>query len=286
MSAAWIRKALGVLFVLGLAAQVALPVAAQTAPVPQLQQATLARAAGEYRLGTGDLVRITVFQNPELTLETRVGDTGQLSYPLLGSLPVAGLGVERVEALIADGLRRGGFVRSPQVNLTVLQVRGHQANVLGQVNRPGRYPLETQGLRLSDLLALAGGVALGGGERIIVTGVRAGQTWRHEVELPQLFGPEGAKLDPPVQDGDTVFVDRQPTVYIYGEVQRPGQLRLERDMSLLQALAAGGGLTTRGTERGIRIHRRTEDGTVQVLQAGPGERLRDGDVVFVRESLF
>ena len=75
-------------------------------------------------------------------------------------------------------------------------------------------------------------------------------------------------------------------VYIYGEVQRPGALRLERDMTVMQALATGGGLTLRGTEKGLRVHRRAADGTVQVLTPEMDDVLREGDVVYVRESLF
>ncbi|MBP9064372.1 MAG: SLBB domain-containing protein, partial [Aquabacterium sp.] len=78
----------------------------------------------------------------------------------------------------------------------------------------------------------------------------------------------------------------QPLVYIYGEVQRPGPMRLERELTLMQALATGGGLTQRGTDKGIRVHRKGADGVVQVIEAKMDDRLREGDVVFVRESLF
>jgi len=83
-----------------------------------------------------------------------------------------------------------------------------------------------------------------------------------------------------------VWVDRGPVVYIYGEVQRPGAMRLERGMTVMQALATGGGLTQRGTEKGMRVHRKTADGKVQVVQPSMDDALRDGDVVYVRESLF
>ena len=89
-----------------------------------------------------------------------------------------------------------------------------------------------------------------------------------------------------MQNGDTLWVERQNTVYIYGEVQRPGAFRLERGMTLMQALATGGGLTQRGTEKGIRVHRKNADGRVLVVQPGLDDKLQDGDVVFVRESLF
>ena len=168
----------------------------------------------------------------------------------------------------------------------LLQVRAHQASVLGQVNRPGRYALEQTDLRLSDLLAMAGGVALGGADTVVLTGTRNGQPLRVELDLPALFAGGGRDKDLPVENGDVVWVDRQPLVYIYGEVQRPGAMRLERDMTLMQVLAAGGGLTVRGTEKGIRVHRRGGDGKVQVMQPGLDDRVKDGDVVYVRESLF
>jgi polysaccharide biosynthesis/export protein len=69
-------------------------------------------------------------------------------------------------------------------------------------------------------------------------------------------------------------------------VQRPGALRIERGMTVLQGLAASGGLTQRGTEKGIRLHRKSGDGKVQVLQPAMDDKVLDGDVVFVRESLF
>jgi polysaccharide export outer membrane protein len=158
--------------------------------------------------------------------------------------------------------------------------------VLGMVNRPGRYPIEVAGMRLSDLLATAGGTAVGGADNRVVTGIREGRPFRTEIELPALFADTNRTQDILIQNGDTIWVDRQPQVYIYGEVQRPGPLRLERGMTLMQALAAGGGLTQRGTERGIKVHRRNGESQVQVLQPTMQERMRDGDVVFVRESLF
>jgi polysaccharide export outer membrane protein len=135
-------------------------------------------------------------------------------------------------------------------------------------------------------LALAGGVAPGGGDLLVLSGTRDGKALRLELDLPGLFAPGGRERDVLVMNGDTLWVDRQFAVYIYGEVQRPGSFRLERGMTLMQALATGGGLTQRGTEKGIRVHRRTADGKVQVLQPALDDKLQDGDVVFVRESLF
>lgn len=254
-------------------AQQAAPSAAQTTPT-------------EYRLGAGDTVRISVYQSPDLTVDARISETGQLSYPLLGTIKLGGLSVAAAEKLIADGLRNGNFVRSPQVSVFVAQVRGNQASVLGQVNRPGRFPLEAPDLRLSDLLAMAGGISVAGADSVILVGSRNGQRMRKEVEMAALFGSADAGADMPVLNGDVVYVERAPIAYIYGEVQRPGPMRLERGLTVMQALATGGGLSARGTEKGVRVHRKTSGGKLEVLQPAMDEALRDGDVVYVRESLF
>jgi polysaccharide biosynthesis/export protein len=245
-----------------------------------------AQAPAEYRLSPGDVVRITVYQSPDLSLETRIGEAGTISYPLLGSVRLGGLGVTQAEKAIADGLRSGNFLRQPQVSLLVVQVRGSQVSVLGQVGRPGRYPVETADMRLSDLLATAGGIAPGGADVVTLVGTRNGQPFRREMDLQSIVRSERRADDLFVQNGDVLFVDRAPVVYIYGEVQRPGTLRLERGMSLMQVLAASGGITARGTEKGMRIHRKGADGKTQVLQPTMEDQLRADDVVYVRESLF
>ncbi|CAD5369200.1 Capsule polysaccharide export protein [Rubrivivax sp. A210] len=246
-----------------------------------------AQGAGpEYRLGAGDVVRITVYQNPDLSLEGRISESGAISYPLLGVVKLGGLSVGAAEKTIADGLRLGNFVKQPQVSVLPVQVRGNQASVLGQANRPGRFPIEVADMRLTDLLALAGGISAAGGELVVVSGVREGKPFRKEVDLPSVFASPSRELDIPIQNGDVVWIDRAPTAYIYGEVQRPGPLRVERGMTLMQALATGGGLTQRGTLKDLKLHRRGAEGKTQVLQPSMDDRLQEGDVVYVKESLF
>ena len=250
------------------------------------QSAASATASAEYRLGSGDVMRISVYQNPDLTLETRVSENGLVSYPLLGNIKLGGLSVTQAENLISAGLKNGNFVKNPQTTIVVLQVKGNQASVLGQVNRPGRYPIETADMRLTDLIANAGGVAPTGAEIVVLTGKRNGQDYRVEVDLPSIFARGGSAQDIFILNGDAVWVDRAPMVYIYGEVQRPGPMRLERGMTVMQTLATGGGITQRGTEKGIRINRKSADGSVESLQLPMDALLKDGDVVYVKESLF
>lgn len=274
------------------AARVALvAVAATTTGWAQAQSTAAAGSSGaataQYRLASGDAIRVFVYQNPDLSLEVRLTESGTISYPLLGSVSLVGLTVNQAEARIADGLRDGKFVNRPQVTVTVLQVRGNQVSVLGQVNKPGRYPLETGDVRLTDLLATAGGVSPLGAETLVVVGTRNGSAYRVEVDLPRIFGPGRRGDDIVMRDGDVVWVERQPQIYLYGEVQRPGVQRLERDMTVMQALATAGGLNQRGTEKGLRVHRKdAKSGAVSIIEPKMTDRLQADDVVFVRESLF
>jgi polysaccharide biosynthesis/export protein len=250
------------------------------------QQSVPAAANAQYRLAAGDTIRISVYQSADLTLETRLTEAGTISYPLLGSVALAGLTVSEAEKRIADGLRTGNFVKQPQVSVAVQQVRGNQVSVLGQVGKPGRYPLETGNVQLTDMIATAGGVIPGGADQVVVVGTRNGQPYRAEIDLPSVFGAGRRANDLTLQNGDVIWVERAPMIYMYGEVQKPGSLRLERGMTVMQALAASGGLTQRGTERGLRVHRRDAEGKVRIIEPAMTDKLQPEDIVYIRESVF
>jgi len=247
---------------------------------------SLAVQPPEYLLGPGDIIKITVFKNPDMTSDVRVSELGSIGFPLIGSVPVAGLTLPAAERKIAQMLRDGGFVLNPQVNILLTQGFGNQVSVIGQVNRPGRYALEVAGGRLSGLLATAGGIAASGADIVIVTGTRNGQAFRREIDVVKMSSSGNTADDIALAGGDTLFVNRAPLFYIYGQVQRPGQFRLERDMTVMQALASGGGVTGKGTRRGIVLHRRDANGKVKEIEASLDDDVRDEDVIYVKESLF
>jgi len=243
-------------------------------------------ATPEYLIGAGDVLKINVFQNPELTLEARVAEDGTISYPLIGSVTIGGGTITAAERRISQMLKDGGFVLKPQVSILLETVRGSQISVLGQVNRPGRYPIETANTRLTDALATAGGIAPTGADTVVFVGTRAGKQVRQVIDLAAMFSGASSGGDMLVQGGDILYVQRAPVFYIYGEVIRPGSYRLERAMTVMQALAAGGGLTPKGTQRGLRLNRRGGDGKMQELDPGLNDLLQPDDVVYVKESLF
>lgn len=257
---------------------------AQT-PGSRAAPAQAAAPSTQYRLAAGDAIKISVFQSPELSVETRLTETGAISYPLLGNVQLGGLTVSEAEKRIADGLRTRDFVKQPQVSILVTQVRGHQVTVLGQVGRPGRYPLETADVRVTEMLATAGGVQPTGADTVVVVGTRHGQPFRNEIDLPSVYAGKRS-ADQVLQNGDSIWVERAPQVYVQGEVGRPGPVRLERGMTARQAVAAAGGVSLRGTERGMTVHRKDANGKIQIIKIDMTEQVRPDDVVNVRESLF
>ena len=240
----------------------------------------------EYQLGPGDNIRIIVFQNPDLTIETRVTENGTISYPLVGSVRVGGMTIPAAELRIAKALKDGGFIKSPQVNIALLQNRGNQVSVLGEVNRPGRFPLETFNTRISEMIAIAGGISPAGADIAILTGMRNGKPLRREIDIPSMFLDNKLRDDFIVAGGDVIYVPRMPMFYVYGEAQRPGSYRIERNMTIRQALVLGGGPTARGTQRGVQVYRRGADAKVESLKPDLDELVRPNDVLYVQESLF
>ena len=248
--------------------------------------ASPARAQPEYLLAPGDILKISVFKNPDLSLDVRVSESGSIGYPLIGSVPVKGLTLPAAESKIAQMLRDGGFVVNPQVNILLTEGFGNLVSVIGEVNKSGRYSVDAAGGHVTGMLAAAGGVGPTGGEVVSVSGLRNGKPFRRDLDIVKMSSTGNQADDIELYGGDTVYMTRAPMFYIYGQVQKPGQYRLERGMTVIQALATGGGVTGKGTQRGIVRHRRDANGKVKEEGVSMDDDVQDRDVIYVKESLF
>jgi polysaccharide biosynthesis/export protein len=236
--------------------------------------AAVAYAQPVDKLGVGDAVRVTVYQQADLTTDARVTENGTITMPLIGEVKVAGMTAIEAGTQIGEALKSGKFLKNPQVNVAVTTVRSRQVNVLGMVARPGRYPLDESSSKLADVIAASGGILTGGSE--IVSLVRDGQT----TKIDLMAKPVDLK------NGDTILVDRAPQFYIYGEVTRAGAYRLEPNMTVMQAIAAGGGITPRGSESRLILRRPAPNGKFVENYVSLLDTVRADDVIYVRESLF
>lgn len=243
-------------------------------------------ATADYLLGAGDDIRVVVFQNPDMTTEARVSESGMISFPLIGSVRIGGIPIVAAERKIATALKDGGFVRSPQVNIVMVQVRGNQVAVLGQVNNPGRFPLETLNTRVSDILAAAGGATATGDDSVILTGIRNGQPFRKVIDIPELFLGGNMDNDVVLAGGDTIYVSHAPVFYIFGEAQKPGPYRIERGMTIMQALSSGGGVTARGRDNRLFLHRKSASGEVRKTIPDLNDPVQPNDVIYVQGSFL
>jgi polysaccharide biosynthesis/export protein len=226
------------------------------------------------KLGVGDAVRITVFQQPDLTTEARISERGTIAMPLIGEVELAGMSQAQAAARIAQDLKQGKFLKNPQVAVALTTLRSRQVSVLGLVARPGRYALDDTSSQLADVIAAAGGVLPTGSESVTVT--RGGKE-----QKVALLGKSFT-----LQGGETIYVERAPVFYIYGEVTRSGAYRLEPHMTVMQAIAAGGGITPRGSDRRLKLRRPGPDGKFVETDARLRDIVKPDDVIFVKEALF
>jgi polysaccharide biosynthesis/export protein len=256
------------------------PATAQAPAAPDLN------TPSDYRLGPGDSIKVQVYQSPDLTVEARVSESGVVNYPLVGRVNIGGLTIPDAENRIAQALKAHNILKSPQVNINVTQVRGSQVAVLGQVQKPGRFPLEALNARVSDMVAAAGGITPQGDDIVVVTGMRNKKPFRKQIDTAALFAGRGGAEDILVAPGDTVYVGKAPVYYIYGEAQKPGYYRVEHGMTVMQALAAGGGITPRGSQNRLVLSRTQTDGKVVELSPRLTDSVQAGDVLFVKESIF
>lgn len=234
-----------------------------------------------YILGPGDMLKISVYNNPDLTLETRVTETGTISFPLLGEVALGGITASAAEKKLANLLESGGFVRQAQINILVMQFQSKTVSILGSVFKPGRYSLD-RSMNLTEVLALAGGALPDGSDLISVIG----KSGKVEYDLRNIVKKGDSSQNINIVGGEIIFVPRAPIFYIYGEAQRPGSYRIERDMTVMQALAMGGGPTARGTQRGVKLHRRNAQGLLEVLTPDLSDLVLPDDVLYLKESLF
>lgn len=240
--------------------------------------------AADYRLGSGDVVSINVYDYPELLTETRVSDSGSLTFPLIGEVNVSGKTPAEVEKMIAGALSSGGFIKQAQVHVKVQEFVSQKISVIGEVRTPGKFSTQ-EATRVTEAIALAGGVnADTGGDKAYLTR-KTDPSKKIEIDLHALLHAD-ASHDLPVQGGDILFIPKAPQFYIYGEVTKPGHYKIERNMSVQQAISVGGGLTPKGTERGMEIRRTQPNGEQVILEVEPNDPVKPDDVLYIQESWF
>jgi polysaccharide export outer membrane protein len=248
--------------------------------------------AAPVRIAAGDLLDISVFDNPELTQQVRVGADGKAQLALIGSTHLAGLTGQEASEMVARELREHNFLLRPQVNVLIKEYSSQGVSVMGEVQHPGVY--QVLGPRtLLDVVSMAGGLTTVADTRITVKR-RTGTEENVTVKLKNDDAQSSLSNDVQIYPGDLVLVPRAGLVYVLGDVNKPGGFVMQDNgkITLLQALAqAGGASQTAAVNRAVLL-RKNGDGYVKnKLQVGRISRGEDGDlelhandIVFVPNS--
>lgn len=270
-----------------------LPTAPVTTTVPP---AAVSTPSIDLPIGPRDVLEIRVLQDPTLNTRTVVGDDGKITFGLVGKIDVAGLTPPQAEARIKS-LLQGKYLTSADVSVQVVEAGNKPISVIGAVIHPGRIGA-TGSITLMQAITQAGGLAAGYGRTLYILRTGAnGLAEQIAIDLEDLLVNGNPDVNIPLFPNDVVNVpvDTPLTIYILGEVMKPGRVQFRRSQSptLLQALADAGGLTDRAS-RDVSI-KRIINGKETVIRknykrilAGqdPDVLLLDNDTIYVRESVF
>jgi len=253
----------------------------------------------DYVVGANDALTITVFDQPQLTGRYIVQADGTFTFPLLGRLQVGSLTLQAVENLLRERLSKG-YLKDPQVGVSVDQYRSQQIFVMGEVRSPGSLQF-TGSMTLIEALARAGSTTERAGlEAVIVRSPQEGSAPADAATLARAQISNDANVmrvnletlqrgalsqNLMLRSGDTVFVPRAETVFVSGQVNRPGEYVIRQGMTVRQVLSIAGGVTDRGSTRRIQIIRQV-DGKETTVGADLQDRVQNGDTVLVRERYF
>ncbi len=242
----------------------------------------------DYLIGSQDVIKIAVFEYPDLTTEARVGEDGKITFPLLGEITAKNLTTRQLEKNIAEKLVSGNIVKEPQVSVFVQNYRNRKVTIIGEVNKPGQYDISGP-TTLLDVISQALGMNQNAGYQLTVfrknlTNGNKENTTKINVDVDRLLNGGDMSQDIELQNADLIYVPKA-IFYIYGEVNRPGVYRLEKDITVKKAIALAGGLTPKGSQNRMEITRKQGESET-TRSCDINSHLQIDDVVMIKESIF
>ena len=311
-----------------------------------ISSVSVAEGLKGYTLGPQDVLKIEVWDNPDLSREVTVSFMNTISFPLIGEMKVEGYTAEQIQQVIRSRLA-DGYLVSPQVTVTVKEYNSKKVYVLGEVNKPGYYPF-SKVTTMVEIISMAGGLTPDAGQeayilrspekidpnsikKIISQGQGSGKNKgvgknnslpsetsvdsliasHGKVSVPgKVSAPEkstatamdalaksrvitltlndfnqGVNLNFELQNNDTLYIPKSKFFYVIGEVKSPGRFKLEKELNVLQTISMAGGLTSKASEKKVKIVR-TIDGKEQEIKAKMTDLVLPDDIIRVPESFF
>jgi polysaccharide biosynthesis/export protein len=258
------------------------------------QAPSTAAIANSYRIGLNDEIKITVFDEPDLSMMYRVDADGSLSFPFIGHVQAAGTTLAELQRRITTMLA-AGYIKNPQVRVEINQYKSQFVYVIGEVRAPGKITMTGTRMTLLEALALAGSPTAGASNEVIVV-----HPLRAETD-PRKAGAESegtrisvnrkdlelgkAGQDVVLQDGDIINVPSAQHFYITGMVRNPGTYVLDPGITVQQAIGVAGGLNDRGSDRRLKISRLV-NGRLTEVSVDLEDKLQAGDTLMISGRFF
>lgn len=255
-----------------------------------LSRAQTVSPPGEYLLGEGDLLQISVFEAEELDTKVRVSSRGFINLPLIETVAVKGLTAIQAEEKI-EALYRASYIKNPHVTIFVDEHISQRITLVGQFKVPGTYDYPSK-QRLLDVIALGGGLNEKAGQLVQVRRSRSvpGQPGTFMVDLDQLITEGNAQLNIEINGGDVIFIPEAGVFFVDGSVRRPGAYAIKHHTVVQEALVEAGGFETWANKDVIKLIRVSEKGERKVIDLdlrAPDVRemaINDRDILVVEES--
>jgi polysaccharide export outer membrane protein len=244
--------------------------------------------AEEYAMGEGDLLKITVYDNPDLATDARVGADGKVTLPLIGEVPVGGMTTADAQKNIATRYA-AGYIKNPQVNVFIAEYRSKKVTALGEFSKPGVIELRGNST-LMEVISNAGGITANAGDTLLIKRRIRKENGASEertitIDLDRLLEKGDAGGAELVRDGDSIYVPRATFVFVSGEVKTPGSYKITKGLTVLRAITLAGGFTQRAARGDVSIVRKAGSGE-RTLEASMETPVLPDDVVVVADSFF
>jgi polysaccharide export outer membrane protein len=244
-------------------------------------------AESDYQIGPGDVLKITIYDHPDLTTVARVDNQGYILFPLAGRVQIGGQSTASASQTITAKLA-ADYIVNPQVSIFVEEFRSKKVFIIGEVVRPGLYELRGP-TTLLELVSKAGGLTKGAGRNATIrrTGANGGTDEKSiAVNIADLLQSGNESVDIPLMDGDSVTIAKAAVIYVTGQVNRPSAFTVEPDTTVIKAITMAGGFTPLAAQSKIKIIRKI-NGVEHVIEKVPlHEILMPEDVMVIPESFF
>jgi polysaccharide export outer membrane protein len=251
-------------------------------------------ASTGYRVGAGDVLRVEAYNHDEISGNFAVEVKGEISFPMLGRVEVAGRTTSEIANHLEALLEQDYYV-DVQLQVEVGEYHSKPVTVLGEVARPGTYYLEGK-TSLHKILAEAGGLKSSAGQFVELRRVQdvdgVEQPFVRTYGTVSILKGEAGR-DIILQQGDVISVSAKEQFFITGEVAKPGQYDLTPGMTLMQAVSHAGGQGKFASQT-VEVHR-AGDGDKEILTYDvshirkgkePDPVIKAGDVLIIRRRFF